>query len=64
MTDFLMSIFAPYSGKNTAVRERVEVSAARQERAANRLEQTIDDMLSENDRVTGRRELNVRKSGD
>lgn len=53
-------IFNPYDGSRRAVVARVIEARKDVERAANRLEVVVADLLDENDRITGRKR-NVQK---
>lgn len=54
MTGLLKSIFAPNDGSRTRVKAEVEASRERVEKAANRFEETVRDLLERNDKLTGR----------
>ena len=55
MTGILKSIFGPKDGSRQKVKEEVASSRERVETAANRFEETIRDLLDQNDKLTGRR---------
>ena len=54
MTGLLKSIFAPNDGSRQRVMDEVTASRERVEKAANRFEETVRDLLKRNDDVTGR----------
>ncbi len=55
MQGLLRSIFQPQDGSHKAVKDAVVASRERVESAANRFEATIQELLAENDKITGRR---------
>lgn len=54
MTGLLKSILYPHDGTRKAVKEGVVASRVGVERAVTRFEETISDLLKENDKLTGR----------
>ena len=54
MSALLKAIFSPNDGTRRDVHAKVVASRVRVERAANRLEVTIREMMDRNDRLTGR----------
>lgn len=54
MAGILKSIFRPNDGSRKRVHEEVVLSRERVERAANRFEDTIREVLNRNDKLTGR----------
>lgn len=54
MTGFLKSILYPHDGTRKAVKEGVVASRVGVERAVTRFEETVRDLLKENDKLTGR----------
>jgi hypothetical protein len=54
MMRLLRIIFSPASERHDDVTRRVNEASEQQERASNQLLATIGEMLSENDRLTGR----------
>jgi len=54
MSAVLKSIFAPNDGSRKEVHRKVVESRERVQQAANRVEETIREMLDRNDRLTGR----------
>lgn len=54
MTGLLKSIFAPNDGSRKRVQDEVTASRERVEKAANRFEETVRDLLERNDKLTGR----------
>lgn len=54
MMRLLRILFSPRSERHDEVTRRVEEASERQEHASNALLATIGEMLSENDRITGR----------
>lgn len=54
MPGILKSIFYPHDGSRQKVRKEVSSSRERVEKAANRFEETIRDLMDQNDKLTGR----------
>jgi hypothetical protein len=59
----LKMLFSPRSERNEEVTRQVAAALAAHAEASDRLNQTISDLLEENDRVTGRKP-HVRKSSN
>lgn len=58
----LRRIFNPHDGSRRAVAAQVIRARENVEKAANRLESVVSDLLDENDRITGRKPRHVPKS--
>lgn len=54
MAGILKTIFTPHDGSRKRVREEVSTSRREVEKAANRFEETVKDLLKRNDTITGR----------
>lgn len=54
MTGILKSIFRPHDGTREKVKREVVASRESVDRAANRFEETIRDLMDHNDKLTGR----------
>lgn len=54
MPGILNSIFRPQDGSRQKVREEVASSRQSVEKAVNRFEETIRDLMDRNDKLTGR----------
>lgn len=54
MPGILTMIFRPYDGSRRKVRDDAATARQDVEKAANRLEKTIRDLLERNDELTGR----------
>lgn len=54
MPGILKMIFKPHDGSREQVRNDVAASRAHVEKAVNRFEETIRDLMTQNDTLTGR----------
>lgn len=54
MPGILKSIFYPHDGSRQKVREEVASSRESVEKAVNRFEETVRDLMDRNDKLTGR----------
>lgn len=60
MAGVLAKIFSPNDGSRAAIEKRVVASTQQVEAAANRLKDTVRELLDENDKVTGRQHYELR----